>query len=83
LAAYLGYIAGILTTVCYVPQIIRVFRLRSAKEISFLYTIFLLIGVMLWLLYGVFFQLVPIIFWNSIGLLMVGLLLVAKLKYGR
>ena len=83
MASYLGYIAGVLTTFCYIPQIIRVFKLKSAREISLLYTLFLLIGVIVWLLYGIFLQLTPIILWNSIGLVMVGLLLLAKYKYGR
>jgi MtN3 and saliva related transmembrane protein len=83
LAEYLGYAAGVLTTFCYVPQIIRVFKLKSAREISFLYTFFLLSGVIIWLLYGIFLHLVPIILWNAIGFVMVGLLLFAKLVYGR
>ena len=83
MAEYLGYAAGVLTTFCYVPQIIRVFKLKSAREISYLYTIFLLIGVIIWLLYGIFLNLVPIILWNSIGFVMVSLLLLGKLLYGR
>ena len=79
----LGYIGGILTTFCYVPQIIRVFRLKSAKEISLLFTILLLIGVVTWLFYGIFFSLAPIILWNAIAVVIVIVLLYAKLKYGR
>ena len=80
---YLGYLGGVLTTFCYVPQIIRVFRLKSAKEISLLFTILLLVGVVVWLLYGLFLSLTPIILWNSIGLVIIAALLYAKLKYGR
>ena len=80
---YLGYVGGLLTTFCYVPQIIRVFRLKSAKEISLLFTILLLIGVVTWLFYGIFLTLYPIILWNAIGVVIVTILLYAKLKYGR
>ena len=83
MAEYIGYIGGLLTTLCYVPQIIRVFRLKSAKEISLLFTILLLVGVAVWLFYGIILSLVPLILWNSIGLVIVGALLYAKLKYGR
>jgi MtN3 and saliva related transmembrane protein len=62
LASYLGYIGGILTTFCYVPQVIRVFRLKSTNEISLLYTISITIGVVIWLFYGILLGLVPIIF---------------------
>lgn len=80
---YIGYIAGVLTTFCYIPQIIRVFRLKSAKEISLLFTILLLVGVVVWLVYGILLSLVPIIFWNSIGVVIVVALLYAKVKFGR
>jgi MtN3 and saliva related transmembrane protein len=83
LSEYLGYIGGVLTTFCYVPQILRVFRLKSAKEISLLFTIMLLMGVLVWLFYGIFLSLAPIILWNSIGVVIVAALLYAKLKYGR
>ncbi len=78
---YLGYIAGVLTTVCYIPQVIHVFKLRDAKGISLLFTILLLIGVIAWLLYGILLALFPMILWNSIGLIVVAALLYAKLKF--
>jgi MtN3 and saliva related transmembrane protein len=83
LAEYLGYAAGILTTFCYIPQIIRVFKLRSSREISLTYTLLLLGGVIIWLLYGIFLKLPPIILWNSIALVMAGLLVFAKVFFGR
>ena len=83
LPEYLGYIGGILTTFCYVPQIIRVFRLKSAKEISLLFTILLLVGVVVWLFYGIFLSLAPVVLWNSIAVVIVAALLYAKMKYGR
>jgi MtN3 and saliva related transmembrane protein len=80
---YLGLVAGFLTTVALIPQILRVYRLKSAREISVLYNTFLLSGLVLWLIYGILLSLVPIIIWNIIGLVLTGLLLLAKFKYGR
>ena len=80
---YLGYAAGVLTTFCYVPQLVRVFKLRSAREISYLYTFSLLLGTLIWLLYGIFQHLVPIILWNVITFSLVSTLLLAKTIYGR
>ena len=80
---YLGYIGGVLTTFCYVPQIIRVFQLKSAREISLLFTIMLLVGALFWLFYGIFLSLIPVILWNSITVFIVSGLLFAKVKYGR
>jgi MtN3 and saliva related transmembrane protein len=83
LAEYLGFLAGALTTLCYIPQIIRVFRLKSAKEISIPFTLMLLVGVLLWLVYGIFAALAPVIVWNSIGFVIASVLLYSKLRYGR
>ena len=79
----LGFIAGALVTVSIVPQLIRVFRLRSAREISTLFTSLLLIGIITWLAYGILLGLFPVILWNAIGAALVAVLLYAKLKYGR
>ena len=77
----LGLIAGALVACSMIPQLIRIFRLKSAREISRLYTILLLLGMLGWLGYGVYFGLVPVIIWNAVGAVLVSLLLCAKLKY--
>ena len=80
---YLGYLGGFLTTICYIPQIVRIIKLKSARDISLPFTILLLIGVIAWLLYGIFLALIPVIIWNSIGTVIIAVLLYSKLKYGR
>ena len=78
-----GFIGGALVTMALVPQVVRIFKLKSAVEISLLFNILLLIGLLCWLAYGIFFQLFPVILWNSAGAGLVITLLFAKLKYGR
>ena len=80
---WLGYLAGALVTCSLIPQIIRVFRLKSAREISMPFTIFMLVGILVWLVYGIVLKLTPLILWNIIGASLVALLLYGKLKYGR
>ena len=80
---YLGIIAGLFTTGSLVPQLIRIFQLRSAHEISLLYNSLFLLGVVLWMIYGIYFGLFPVIFWNAAGAVLGAVLLYAKLKYGR
>ena len=80
---YIGYVAGFLVTFALVPQIIRVYKLKSAREISLIYNSGLLLGLFLWLAYGIILGLVPIIVWNIIGAVLAAMLLLAKLKYGR
>jgi len=79
----LGLIAGLLVTFSMVPQLIRVFKLRSAREISLLFTTSLLLGLIAWLVYGLSLGLLPVIIWNAIGAAFAATLLYAKLKYGR
>jgi MtN3 and saliva related transmembrane protein len=82
-AEYLGIFAGIFTTFAIVPQIIRIYKLKSAHEISFLFNTSMLLGIIIWLVYGIILGLVPLIIWNSIGIFFNGWLLFAKFKYGR
>lgn len=78
-----GLVAGGVVTCSFIPQLVRVFKLKSAREISTLFTSLLLAGVFLWLAYGLYFHLRPVILWNAISIALVGTLLGAKLKYGR
>jgi len=83
LGEWLGFVGGALVTCSLVPQIIRVFKLRSAYEISLLFTTLLLLGIIIWLAYGISLGLAPVILWNAIGAVLVAVLLYAKLKYGK
>jgi MtN3 and saliva related transmembrane protein len=80
---YLGLSATFFITVSFVPQIIRVFRLKSAREISVLFTITQLVGLALWLTYGGILGLLPVMLCNSVLAVLVVMLLVAKVKYGK
>jgi MtN3 and saliva related transmembrane protein len=82
-AEWLGLIAGAIMTIGFLPQVIRVFKLKSAHEISLTFTILFLIGLGCWLAYGIFLRLTPVILWNSITIVLGAALLYAKLKYGR
>jgi len=80
---YLGLLAGLLTTFALVPQIIRVYRLKSAREISLLFNTSMLLGIIAWLVYGIIQGLFSLIIWNSIGIVLNSWLLFTKFKYGR
>ncbi len=80
---WLGFVAGAIMTVGFLPQVIRVYQLKSAHEISLLFTILFIIGLVFWLTYGIAFGLPPIILWNSVTLVLGVALLFAKLKYGK
>ena len=79
----LGFIGGGIITSSLIPQIHRVFKLRSAHDISLSFTILLLIGLILWVNYGLSFNLAPVVLWNTASIALTAVLLYAKLKYGR
>ncbi len=80
---FLGIIGGVFTTFAVVPQIIRVYKLKSAREISLIFTSSMLLGIIIWLLYGIMLGLISIVVWNSIGIVLNSCLLFVKIKYGQ
>ncbi len=80
---FLGFLGGFLTTAGFIPQVWRLFKLKSAREISLSFSSLFVIGIAFWLSYGISFGLPSVILWNSITLLLGCSMLYAKLKYGR
>jgi MtN3 and saliva related transmembrane protein len=79
----LGFLGGALTTLGYIPQLVRILKLKSAREISLPFTLSFLAGAVCWLTYGVLLGLIPVILWNSAGIIFLCTLLYVKLKYGK
>ena len=75
----LGLAAGSLTTISFVPQVLKIWRTKSGNDVS--YGMFLLfsVGVLLWLAYGVILGAIPIIVANAVTLILA--LIVVALKY--
>jgi MtN3 and saliva related transmembrane protein len=78
----LGFGGGLLITIGIIPQVWRLFALKSAREISLSFTLLFLLGSVCWLAYGVSLSLLPVILWNAISLALMCMMLFAKLKYG-
>jgi MtN3 and saliva related transmembrane protein len=76
-----GYIAGALTTVSFLPQVIRSWRLRETRDISLLMLILFGIGICLWTVYGLWVDSPPIIAANAVTMVLVAFLLGLKAKY--
>ena len=79
----LGFMGGALTTVGFVPQVLRLFRLRSAHEISLPFTVFFISGIAFWLSYGISLGQLPLIMSNAATLALGCAMLYAKLRYGK
>ena len=79
---YIGYAAGALTVVSYMPQAVRVWRTRQTHDLSKWMFILLLVAGSLWLTYGFLRGDWPVIATNG-GLVLLNLsILIAKLKHG-
>jgi MtN3 and saliva related transmembrane protein len=78
-----GLVAGALATCSVIPQVIRVYKLRSAREISVVFTAMLTVGLILWTIYGISLKLTAVVVWNCIGTGVALSLMYAKFRYGR
>lgn len=77
----LGLIAGACTTIAFLPQVIKTWRSRSAKDLSLgMFSIFT-VGVGLWLVYGILDQNLPVIAANLVTLMLAATLLVFKFRF--
>lgn len=77
----LGFAAGCVTVVSFIPQVIRVWRTRQTRDLSLGAFALLISGAMLWLLYGILTQDVPVIATNAVVGILVGAILIAKLRF--
>jgi MtN3 and saliva related transmembrane protein len=79
----LGFAGGALITVAFSPQVWRLYKLKSAREISLPFNILFLLGGVCWLLYGVAQKSPSIIVSNAVNLVLVLAMLYAKVRWGR
>jgi len=77
----LGLIAASLTTAAFIPQVYKAWRYKSTKDISIVMYLILLIGLFLWIIYGIYHRSIPILFTNIITSLLVILMIGLKIKH--
>lgn len=77
----LGLAAGTLTTVAFVPQVVKTWQSKSTADISFGMFLLFSLGLLLWLLYGIAIHSTPIIVANSVTLVLAVIILVLKIRY--
>lgn len=78
---HLGLIAGALTSVAAIPQLVKTLRTRHARDISIWQPLLLSIGVALWMIYGMLIHNLPLILANIIPLVCNALLTGLKVYY--
>ncbi|MBR0782278.1 membrane protein [Bradyrhizobium nitroreducens] len=78
----IGFAAATCTTVAYAPQAIKVWKTRSTGDISLGMFLVMVLGLALWLIYGLLSGDAPLIASNAVTMLLAGGILVMKLRYG-
>jgi MtN3 and saliva related transmembrane protein len=79
---WLGVVAGILTTIAFVPQVLRMHRTRSARDFSAPMLLLFNAGIALWLAYGLLIGSHGLVLANGVTLLLSAYILAMKLRFG-
>ena len=76
-----GLIAALLTTIAFLPQVVKTWKTKDVEGLSLsMYTIFLT-GVLLWLAYGIMIGSLPVIIANALTALSGAFLVFCKVRY--
>ncbi|SDJ64391.1 SemiSWEET transporter [Chryseobacterium jejuense] len=79
----LGIIAGVLTSISMIPQLVKVVREKNVEDISLLMLLILISGLSLWVWYGFVKDELPIIVSNSFAVLVNINLLICYMVYNK
>ena len=77
----LGIMAGTLTTISFIPQVIKLYRTKDAKGLSIATFCLFSCGVFLWLVYGILIHEWPVILANGITLVLIFMIIIMRIRY--
>lgn len=78
---WLGILAGLLTTLAFVPQVWKIWKTKSARDVSLPAFVTFTVGVALWTAFGILKDELAITIWNSITFVLAVAILVMKVRY--
>ncbi len=81
LTPYVGYLAGVLTVLSLLPQVLRAWRTKQTKDLSIRTFLLLITAGVLWITYGVMAKDWPVIATNAGMVMLNGAILTAKLRF--
>ena len=76
-----GYIAALLTTIAFLPQLIKTFKSKTADDVSLIMLILFITGLIFWIIYGWKVKAIPVLTANIITLILNSSILFLKLTY--
>jgi MtN3 and saliva related transmembrane protein len=77
----IGLVAGLLTTTAFIPQVLKIYRTKSGKDISARMFSLFSAGIVLWLIYGILLRSLPLILSNVITLVLSLTIIGLKIRY--
>ncbi|MBI5810125.1 MAG: SemiSWEET transporter [Deltaproteobacteria bacterium] len=77
----LGLTGGALTTASFLPQVVKTWKTRSAKDVSLGMFLILSLGILIWIAYGFMINSLPVIIANIISFFLTAVIVVLKLSY--
>ena len=78
---FVGYLAGALTTISFVPQVLKAWKMRETRDLSLAMLVLFAVGIFLWTLYGFWVNSPPIIVANVVTFFLILVLLFLKCRY--
>ena len=80
---FFGYFAAILTTLAFLPQLIKTLKTKKAEDVSLITLIMFLIGVLSWIIYGYKISSTPILIANVVTFILNLLILIFKIIFSK
>ena len=80
---FFGYFAAILTTLAFLPQLIKTIKTKKAEDVSLVTLIMFLTGVLSWIIYGYKILSMPILIANIITFILNLLILIFKITFSK
>ncbi len=77
----LGMIAAVITTASFLPQVYKTWKTKDVASLSLTMYVGIFIGLILWLIYGIYLNSLPMILANGITAVSALVLVIMKLKY--
>ena len=79
----LGYMAATITTISFLPQIIKTIQTKSAKDVSMGMFVLFTTGVFLWIVYGILTSTYPVLIANAVIFCLAFTQIILKMKYDK
>ena len=80
---FFGFIAAALTTVAFVPQVIKTWKTKKAEDVSTVMLLMFITGLLFWIIYAIHSNALPVLIANIVTFILNALILTFKLIYGK